>query len=301
MSLPNFLVIGAARSGSTALFDYVSQHPDVHTSDPKEPHFFAFTGSPPAFAGPGDDEMINRRAVTDVDDYRALFRNAGDAAAVGEGSVSYLYYPCAVENIRRTLPDARLICMLRNPADRAYSAFQYVRARTYEPLDDFRQALDEEEARVEAGWHHIWHYRRMGRYSEQLRRYYGSFDPAQIRVYRYEDFAHDPQRVLSDCFEFLGVAPGFRPWRRPVTVPSGEPRSRVLQRLLLESLPGREAAKRMIPGEMRRWLSGRLRKANLRKTPMHPEIRRELLKGYREDIKELEALTGQPFTEWLRS
>lgn len=301
MTLPNFLVIGAARSGSTALFDYLSQHPEIFTSDPKEPHFFALKDTRPTFTGPGDDETINRVAVTDEDAYEALFRNAHEARAVGEGSVSYLYYPCSVQNIRRLLPEVRVICILRNPADRAHSAWQYARARTYEPLQDFRQALAREEARIEAGWHHIWHYRRMGRYHEQLCRFYQAFDPAQIQVYRFEEFARDPEPVLRDCFEFLGVDPAFRPRRKPVTVPSGELRSKALQRFLLESPPGKETVRRMVPGEIRRWLSGRIRKANLRKAPLDPEVRRELLEYYRDGIQGLEDLTGQPFTEWLES
>lgn len=301
MSLPNFLLIGAARSGSTALFDYLGQHPEIFVSDPKEPHFFAFEGAQPAFRGPGDDEMINRRAVTEVDEYRDLFRGARDARAVGEGSVSYLYYSRAAENIRLAIPDARLICILRNPAERAYSAFRYLRSRMYEPLADFRAALAREEERIEAGWHHIWHYRSMGRYAEQLGHFYRFFDPEQIRVYRFEEFVRDPESVLRDCFEFLGVDSAFRPRRTPVTVPSGEPRSATLQRLLLESPPGKELIKRMIPGGVRRWLSGRIRKANLEKAPMEPALRRELLEEYREGIEELENLTGRSFTDWLES
>jgi hypothetical protein len=199
------------------------------------------------------------------------------------------------------VPAVRLICILRNPADRAYSAFQYARARTYEPLRDFRQALAQEKERIGAGWHHIWHYRRMGNYHEQLSRFYRVFDAAQIRVHRFEEFAREPEKVLWDCFEFLGVDPAFRPWRKPVTVPSGEPRSKMLQSFLLESPPGKQAVKRMVPGEIRRWLSGRVRKANLKKAPLETEIRRELLDDYREEIEALEVLTGQPFTEWVES
>lgn len=301
MPLPDFLVIGAARSGSTALFDYLGQHPEIHTSDPKEPHYFAFDGERPDFRGPGDDEMINREVVTDEAAYRALFRADAGPLARGEGSVSYLYYEDAAANIRRAVPEVRLVCILRNPADRAYSAFRYVRARMYEPVADFREALSREEGRIEAGWHHIWHYRRMGRYADQLRRYYRLFDPEQIRVFRFEDFCRDPLPVLRDCYRFLGVDPDFRPRRTPVTVPSGEPRSRLLQRYLFRSPPGRELLKRLVPGQVRRWITGRLRRSNLEKVPMDPAIRRDLLDEYRNGIEELEELTGRPFTDWLDS
>lgn len=299
MVFPDFFLIGAARSGSTALYDYLGQHPEIFTSDPKEPHYFAFDGERPDFRGPGDDETINREVVTEEAAYRALFRNADGARAVGEGSVSYLYHAAAAVRIRRSVPDARLICILRNPADRAYSAYRYLRSRMYEPVDDFREALAREDARVEAGWHHMWHYRRMGRYVEQLRRYLRVFERERIRIYRFEDFVRDPELVLRDCFEFLGVDPDFRPRRTPVTVPSGEPRSSLLQRYLLGSPPGKDALKRLLPGEMRRWLSGRIRKANLEKKPMDPAVRRELLEDFRQEIEALEALTGRPFTRWL--
>lgn len=299
MSLPNFFLIGAARSGSTALYDYIGQHPEVFTADPKEPHFFAFQGARPAFRGPGDDEMINRQAVVDPDAYRRLFRGADGARAVGEGSVSYLYYSRAIENIKLAVPDARLVCVLRNPAERAYSAFRYARSRMYEPLSDFRRALEREEERIAAGWHHLWHYRRMGRYAEQLEPVYRLFDRGQIRVYRFEELVRDRDGVLRDCFDFLGVDPAFRPRRTPTTVPSGEPRSATLQRLLLESPPGKELVKSLVPGEFRRWLSGWIRNANLEKPPLDPALRRELLEDYREDIEELERLTGEPFSEWL--
>lgn len=299
MGFPDFFLIGAARSGSTALYDYLGQHPEIFTSDPKEPHYFAFDGARPDFRGPGDDEMINREVVRDEAAYRALFRNADGARAVGEGSVSYLYHASAAADLRRAVPDARLICILRNPADRAYSAFRYLRSRMYEPVGDFGEALAREDARVDAGWHHMWHYRRMGRYAEQVHRYLTIFDREQIRIYRFEDFVRDPAPVLRDCFEFLGVDSDFEPRRTPVTVPSGEPRSSLLQRYLLQSPPGKELVKQLLPGGIRRWLTGRLRKANLEKPPMDPSIRRELLEDFRDGIETLEQLTGRPFTRWL--
>lgn len=300
MNRPNFLVIGAARSGSTALFDYLGQHPDVFTTDPKEPHFFAFPGERLGFTGPGDEETINSKAVTDHDTYRALYRGADGARAVGEGSVSYLYYPDAAENIWRWSPDARLICILRNPVDRAYSAFQYTRSRMFEPLSDFREALRREEERIAAGWHHIWHYRRMGYYSAQLRHFYRVFDASQIRVHRFEEFSRDPDSVIRNCYEFLGVDGSFRPRKNPSTVPSGEPRHVAVQRFLVGSSPLKTALKRVLPGDVRRWVSGRARKVNLSKAPADADVRRELLEAYREDIRDLEDLTGRPFSDWLR-
>src|SRR3954463_6801674 len=95
--LPNFLIIGAAKSGTTALFKYLEQHPEVFISEPKEPHFLALANHPLNFSGPGDDQMMNSRAITDLSRYEKLFSSANGAKVIGEGSVSTLYYPQSIE------------------------------------------------------------------------------------------------------------------------------------------------------------------------------------------------------------
>ncbi|MCA9246295.1 MAG: sulfotransferase, partial [Planctomycetales bacterium] len=100
--MPDFLIIGAARSGTTALAKILQQHPDIFLSEPKEPHFFAFADQPPCFTGPGDDVMMNRVAVTDPKAFEALFSGAPTSALRGEGSVSTLYYhDSSIPNIQR--------------------------------------------------------------------------------------------------------------------------------------------------------------------------------------------------------
>ena len=122
---PNFFILGAAKSGTTALQQYLVQHPDIFMSEPKEPHFFAFPGMRLEFMGPGDDETINRNAITDRNEYYKLFEKSGKARMRGEASVSYLYYSQTAKNIKKAHPEARLLMVLRNPARRAFSAFSF--------------------------------------------------------------------------------------------------------------------------------------------------------------------------------
>jgi len=142
--LPTFLVIGAARSGSSSLHDSLRQHPQVFVSPIKEPHFFSNENKEPPRGVPGAPRSTR---VTDINRYMELFEGAKPGMAVGEASVSYLYSEDAPDRIRHYVPDVRLVAILRNPVERAYSAFQYLRERGTEPYADFSEALE-----ADTGW-----------------------------------------------------------------------------------------------------------------------------------------------------
>src|SRR3954454_23553703 len=205
MTFPTFLILGAAKAGTTALYHYLKQHPEVCMSEIKETNFFALMGRPLDFRGPGDQEHINRFSVTTWGAYHSRFPDLTDAKAVGEASPLYLYSPEAPGRIARWLPRAKLVVILRDPVDRAYSAFLHLVRDGREAVRDFGEALRREKSRVADHWEHIWHYRAMGLYHEQLKRYADRFDRAQMRIYLHEDLEADPRGVLQDLFRFLGV------------------------------------------------------------------------------------------------
>lgn len=292
---PDFVVIGAARSGTTALCQYLEQHPQLAITEPKEPHYFAFAGQRPDFRGPGDAESINRKAVTDRAAYQRLFRE--DGRRWGEASVSYLYYPHAALALHEARPEVKLICLLRHPAERAFSAFSFMRTRLLEPCADFEEALAAEPGRIAGGWHHIWHYRRMGFYHAQLQPYFDLFGPARIRVYLHEELEGTPDDVLRDCFAFLGVEPGFQPSVRPRPHRSGRPRHAGLSRWLTRENGLKTALKAVLPVGFRRRLKEAVMRANVERTPARQETLERLARGYCEDIAGLESLLGRP-TNW---
>src|SRR5215203_3559900 len=171
MTMPNFLIIGAMKSGTTALYYYLEQHPEIYMSPVKEPNFFSSQGQQNAVD-----------AVTNIGAYQHLFKGASDEKAIGEASHSYLYEPGAATAIRRYIPEAKLIAILRNPIERAYSHFLHMVRSGTEPLDDFTQALQEKEA---VGVHKertFQDYIGRGLYYEQLRRYFGTFPREQVKV-----------------------------------------------------------------------------------------------------------------------
>jgi sulfotransferase family protein len=294
---PDFLVIGAARSGTTALFQYLAEHPRLFLTEPKEPHYFALAGTTPAFTGPGDRQTINRLAVTDRDAYRALYAGARPDQVRGEASVSTMYYRDAVVRVREEAPDARLICVLRDPVDRAFSAYGFMRTRGWEPCASFEDALADEPRRIEAGWHHIWHYTGMSRYGEQLGHVLEVFPREQLLVLRHEDMTADPDAVLARVYGFLGV-PAIPHTVDPDPHRSGEPRNRYLSRVVSTHHPLKKLLSPVVPTALRRRLRREIVRRNVVRTSYRPETRRELVATFRADLDLLEQVTGLDVSAW---
>jgi hypothetical protein len=199
-------VIGAARSGTTALAEMLRQHPDVFITQPKEPHFLAFAGQRPAFEGPGDESAVNRVAVTDITAYRSLYGQAGGRQARGDASVSSLYYADAsIQNLERYFPDARLVVILREPVSRAFSAYSYQRVRGFEPCTEFAAAIEQELDGRRRTWHHLWQYVDMGRYAGQLRPFLERWGADRVKVLFHDELRRDARGVSRGVFEFVGV------------------------------------------------------------------------------------------------
>ena len=303
MRMPNFLVIGAARSGTSSLYYYLKQHPEVYMSPVKETNFFALEGEELDFAGLRTPGL--RRSITDIEAYRELFEGVSKETAIGEASPSYLYSPKAPARIGHHVPDAKLIAILRNPAERAFSHFLFFSvAIGCEPLADFAQAIREEERRARDNWEWSWHYVRLGFYAAQLERYFRLFDENQIRIYLYEDLESDPIGLLQDIFRFLGVDEAFAPDTSIRHNPSGIPRSRGLHAFLraLQRNPVRSLLRPLVPNWIRRWLNrpvGSLWRGNLASQKLAPDMRRQLIDLYRDDILRLQELINRDLTGWL--
>jgi hypothetical protein len=295
---PNFLIIGAGKAGTTSLYHYLRQHPQVFMSPAKEPKFFALEGHPLDFRGPHDDR-IRRGTTTSLAEYLALFDQVRDEAAIGEASTIYLGDPRAPGAIAERIPDARLVAILRHPAERAFSAHQHLVRDGYEPLTRFEDALAAESQRMADGWYVQYQYQDRGYYGRQLQRYFDRFDRDRIRIYLYEEFLADPRRLLADLFGFLGVDPGFQPDISSWHNVSGQPRSAGLQRWLTRSHPLKEALKARIPARWGHRLISRVQAVNVVRSALEPETRQRLIRAYRDDIEQLQGLIGRDLSHWL--
>jgi hypothetical protein len=304
-AFPNLFVVGAMKAGSSAVHDVLSRHPQIFMSIVKEPKYFAFLDETRRFAGPRDPD--NHRYWTDPTRYRTLFPDdAASRTYVGESSTIYLYSPSAARRIAEAVPGARIIAVLRNPVDRAYSHFNFVRQRGLEPESAFRRGWDLEEERTARGWGSMWHYKKIGFYADQIERYFQVFPRQQTFIALYDDLRADPVRFYREILEFLELPfPSDLDTTRVVN-PTSRPRVVAVEKVV-------NRARRILPDPIRaRFLNSHagqllvkttirpLRKLNFRPVlPLAPEDRQCAAEYYRPSIRRLEVLLGKSLERWL--
>ena len=206
--LPNFIVIGAAKAGTTALYWYLAEHPMVFMSPLKETNYFAYGLDADGRLLYGNPE-VHHFPVTSRADYERLFAEAGRALAIGEASPIYLECPQAATRIHELLPGSRIICAIRHPVDRAYSDYlMYLRSRGRRLDPDRDLSPTAEWARPDSHW------MRIGNYHDQLLRYFQAFPRDRIHVFLFDDLKRSPLTVVRELYGFLGEARSSPPtWR----------------------------------------------------------------------------------------
>lgn len=294
--MPNFLIIGAAKSGTTALYHYIKQHPQIYMSPLKETEFFAFEGKELDFCGPGD---MPRHSITKLEDYQAQFHDVANETAIGEASPAYLYISSAADRIQQHIPNAKLIAILRDPVERAYSQFLMFIRDGRETTFDFATALQSEETRALENWAWGWRYMDLGFYHLQLKRYFDKFDPNQLKVYLYEDLNKNPIGVLQDVFQFLEVDETFVPDISVRHNISGMPKNKMLHSFLTQPNLIKTALRPLLTPSLRKKLTKDLRDKNSCKPTLSPEMRAQLVNIFREDILQLQDLIQQDLSNWL--
>ena len=285
MRAPDFLVIGAYKSGTTALQESLRAHPEIFVPT-KGPSFFAFDEAPAI------DRPLPPKTVRSWQAYQALFAEAPEGAVLGEVSPEYLANPWACGRVLERVPDVRLVAILRNPVERAFSDYlMYV--RDGDEKDDFAGALAAQDERRRAG-SPTGYYLETGFYGRQLRPYFEAFPRERIQIHLFEDFAADPDAVLGQLFAFLGVDPslGEAP-ERAVNV-SGVPRNAVVG----AAVRGGRRVAPLVPEAVRRRAKAALARG-LDRPALDADARRRLVEVYREDVAELERLLGRSLGGWL--
>jgi len=300
MTLPNFLVIGAAKSGTSSLYMYLKQHPQIFMSPIKEPHFFSFDSISKNTKGPGDTIP---QAITDITEYSKLFDKAKDELAIGEASPTYLYREEAAERIFNLIPSVKLIAILRNPAERAFSAYMHVIRDGREKFNNFSDAMAQEELRINDNWGPIWHYTKGGFYYEQLSRYYNLFPSKQIKVFLYEDLINNQQNLLKNIFDFLNIDSDFIPDSSIRYNISGTHKN-VLIHSLSHALfnspnPIRWLSRKFLPESLRWKMTSWVRDKNIQRHKIPKKTKLELIKLFSDDVNNLEKLINRDLSHWL--
>ena len=295
MTMPNFLIVGAAKAGTSALASYLAQHPDIFITTPKEPRYFV---GDHLLALPTSDPQrayITKRSVLKRSEYTKLFATGEHCTARGEASVHYLYYHDeSIPRIKAELGDIPIIIVLRNPVDRAFSNYQF--NQRFE-MQTFEEALKQEATRKAEGVNPFLLYRDMGLYFNQVGRFLNEF--SQVHVLLYEDFRDNNVRECKCVFQFLGVAPEFTP-----DVSYRVNRTKHPRHAFIESRPMRSlisSIKERIPRSTRMAISARLEPLIYRQSAVNlkTETRAELIEFFQDDIIQLEPLLNRDLSAWL--
>jgi hypothetical protein len=304
VSLPDFLIIGAPKAGSTALHAALAQHPRLVASDPKEPKYFLCDDRPPEPSGqrgPGDAHSA-QEWVWQRERYARLFDGAGPGTLTFESTPFYLWDKRAHLRIAEAVPHAKLIAVVRDPLDRAFSNWTHLWVDGLEPVGDFRRACELEPARVAAGWAPFWRYLELGRYGEQLAHLFSVFDRRQVHVVRYRRLVDSPVETLAQLCEFLGV-----PAADVTSVPGSNvkrwapdtPVNRQLRQLVRLGA----AAGSWVPPQLwrraERPLLATLQRGQAARPSLAREDREALLGPFTEDVHLLSDLLEEDYTDWL--
>lgn len=289
---PDFLILGAAKAGTTALFGALSRHPRVFCTTLKEPAFFAYAGSPIPLEWGG-------KRICDEAPYFELFAGCPPGAVAGEASTEYLSSQRAPAVAFGYVPRARLIAVLRHPVERAFSQYLHVWHHGKEPLKSFESAWEAEDVRIEQGWQPGTHYRTRGFYGRALTRWLSVFPREQLLILFYEDWLEHPERTLDLVWQHLGIEPLEDPVVRRENVSSRQPRWTWLNHRMIEDNRLRRWAQRRLPLAARNAITHPLEALNLRPGPrLGRVLRARLAVTYHDDLKLVEALTGRDLTAW---
>jgi len=278
---PNFFILGAGRSGSTYLYALLRQHPDIFLTSIKEPTFFCKPF----------------QVIKNPIDYYGLYDQVTYEAIRGEASHAYLSNPSTAGILKALFPEARFVVILRNPADRAYSLYHWMRRYGFEYLNSFEAALKAEESRYKSAYfkrhcpQYFFNslYFRSGLYGKQLSRYFEIFSKDQFYIVKHEDFITDPVNHLKEIFRFLEIDQNFIPNlevdRNEGSVTTRFPGIHYIVNTQLKWL-----------GKVRKVSMKYLKKVNMQNIePMSQKTRNSLLDKYSPDLDLLLDMTGISF------
>jgi hypothetical protein len=296
VTMPNLLLVGAAKAATSSLHSWLGQHPSVFMSANKEPRFFVFEGRRPAYPGPGDAEGTANTVTTEAE-YRALFAPGADRPVRGESSTLYLHDPGAAARIRARLPEARIVAVLRDPVERAFSSWVHLKRDRREPLATFEESLAVEPSRRD--WDLLWQLVEAGMYGRDLGRYLDLFPADRVQVFVYEEMVRDPRATCREIFRACGVDDGFAIDASRVVNPSWVPRSEAVAVATTGGGLLRRTARALLPLPARRWIGMRLEAWNRVKPRMDEGTRARLREVFRDDARRLEARLGRRLWPWV--
>ncbi len=303
--MPNFFVVGAGKSGTTSIYEYLSEHPEIFMSPVKETNFFALKDRDLP-AEENDPLQMNHYpdSITNWDDYKGLFTGASSYhKAIGEVSPMYLYSPIAALNIRQHVPDAKIIAILRQPSDRLYSRYMHLMREDRAPSQNLEEIFNEDSI-----WWHRNDLVREGFYHKHLKWYLDLFCRNQLMIVLYDDLVKDPLNLMSRIYTFLGVNKDFVPSLDKKLNPSGIVVNRNLDVLIGQKSIIKNMVKKIAPDFFARVAKNgkiinkvnEMRAKNLHKPPLATELKNRITtEVYGHDIANLQNVLNRDLSTWM--
>lgn len=299
-TLPNFLIIGATKCGTTSLSEYLKQHPDIFISEAKEPRFL--TSQVVQFPLKGiKSHEVEAWYVKNYDDYVNLFKGATQKA-IGEASADTIYYyKDVIPVIKKYLGSPKIIIVLRDPVKRTFSAWQHLVRDEREPLS-LEDALNEEKKRIAENWDPLYHYTECSLFHDSVKAYLEEFD--DVLVLLNEELYKNPDKVFSQIFDFLGVDSSVKIDTEVRYNMSGVPKMKIINRLLsrengIKSF-FRPLIRTVLPQNARRKIVYAITKKNLQRQTIDGPSKERLASYFRDDVNKLSGLLQRDLSHWLK-
>jgi len=287
---PKLLVGGVSKSGTTALYHYLLQHPEICLSKKKELHYFSRQWLERSVSGPGDRFVLAEIPKT-FDDYLSYFRHCNEKKVAIDISPSYLFHYQSADTIKEHLGDAKIIFILRNPIEKSFSQYMHNVSEGLEKLN-FEQALAAESKRESEGYSDMWLYKKSGLYADAIEYYKKVLGSVNVRLFYYEEYLRDPAFVLREICKFAGVNSEFE-FKEVFDINrSGRPKSVLLARLISPNT-FTYFLRRIIPNALGQYIRRSIKYSNISEKPtMSEKTRAELSVFFAEDVSRVESIIG---------
>jgi hypothetical protein len=297
MSRPNFFIVGSPKCGTTAIYHYLNEHPDVYMSPVKEPYYF------------GKDLIYKEIRRMSEGEYLKLFREAKNEKVIGEASITYLVSTEAAEEIKAFSPDAKILIMLRKPVDMMHSMHSQALYTQVEDVSDFESALSLEAERKNGGMVprkttilNFLFYKEFARYSEQVRRYYSVFGRDNVHIILYDDFRKNAGSVYKELLDFLCIDSTFRP-KRFAVINANKKRKNAWLSAFLQNPVTVAVVRLVLPSyKLRQGIAKKIALLTVKNSPraaINDELRMRLTTELTDEVKQLENLINRDLSQWL--
>ena len=295
----NLFIVGAAKSATTSIYYYLSNHPEVFFPKLKEPRFFSSKYYSFPHKGNKDIEFTDRFIIRTLQDYENLYIGHKGEKIIGDASVDYLYIYQTAKDIHEYNPQSKIIIILRDPVQRAFSQYSHFVLDNRE-LETFEKALKLEEERIAMGYEFGWHYRKVGLYFEQVNEFIKTFEREKILILFFDDIEKDTRQTLEKICQFLdldfSLIQNVKLMKHNT---SGKSKSKLLNKLLFKHFGLKNFIKKIFPYGKLVYLKTLLNSLNTDKSFSNQELAISQLKKYfHEDIIKLEKLLNKDLSGW---